>query len=350
MQTKYQYIAQEIREKIQTNEYKQNETIPSELQLTIDYQVSRHTVRQAIALLVNEGYLRKEKGSGTYVESPKQLDAPLPSKTIGVITTYVSDYIFPSIIRGIEQTLSEEGFSLLLSSTNNDYAQERKCLENMLTQNVKGIIIEPTKSNQYNPNLGLYSQIKNAGIPIVMINASYEELDVPVVALEDKAGGYLATELLIKKACKQLLLVTKIDDLQGKYRMKGFIKALEDYHLAFDQTNIFTYTTETKATITTDLVTRLNETTFDGIVCYNDEIAYALLNFLDEEYPEMIPHLKVIGYDDSSLSQLGQHPFSSVTHPKENLGMDAAHLLIDLIHEKAQYSRILYPPQIIDRT
>lgn len=67
-------------------------------------------------------------------------------KTIGVITTYISDYIFPSIIRGIESRLNEENYSLLLASTNNDVEQEKKALEMMLSFGVDGLIVEPTKA------------------------------------------------------------------------------------------------------------------------------------------------------------------------------------------------------------
>ena len=67
-------------------------------------------------------------------------------KTIGVITTYISDYIFPSIIRGIERRLNEDNYSLLLASTNNDVAQEKKALEMMLSYGVDGLIVEPTKA------------------------------------------------------------------------------------------------------------------------------------------------------------------------------------------------------------
>ncbi|WP_369673295.1 substrate-binding domain-containing protein, partial [Enterococcus faecium] len=96
--------------------------------------------------------------SGTYVDIKYKQENKAPSnnhKTIGVVTTYLSDYIFPSIIRGIEKTLREKGYSLLLTSTNNDFQQEKQCIEKMITQGVEGLIVEPTKSNQYNPNLAL---------------------------------------------------------------------------------------------------------------------------------------------------------------------------------------------------
>ncbi|RCK12582.1 GntR family transcriptional regulator [Bacillus licheniformis] len=66
------------------------------------FDVSRHTIRQAIGDLVHEGLLYREQGSGTYCSHRLQLSEKgrERNKMIGVITTYLSDYIFPSIIRG----------------------------------------------------------------------------------------------------------------------------------------------------------------------------------------------------------------------------------------------------------
>src|SRR5699024_632969 len=115
------------------------------------------------------------------------------SKTIGVITTYISDYIFPSIIRGIEQRLNEDNYSLLLASTNNDVKQEKKALEMMLSNGVKGLIVEPTKSNLYNPRIAYYLFFTVHHITCVMIHASYEDLNVLSLCLYDIQSCYLAT-------------------------------------------------------------------------------------------------------------------------------------------------------------
>ena len=154
MKPKYQIIFDDIRSKILSGEYTVFEKIPTEYALQKKYNVSRHTVRKAILDLSNAGYLRSEKGSGTYVINDYQTkNAKRSNKTIGIITTYISDYIFPSIIRGIEGKLKKSNYSLLLASTNNDVNQEKKALEMMLSYGVDGLIIEPTKSNLFNPNI-----------------------------------------------------------------------------------------------------------------------------------------------------------------------------------------------------
>lgn len=128
MKPKYQVILEDIKSNILSGTYSIGTRIPTESALQEMYKVSRQTVRKAILELANEGFLRSEKGSGTYVSNQfrSKTGGGSTKKTIGVITTYISDYIFPSIIRGIESRLNEDDYSLLLASTNNDVAQERK--------------------------------------------------------------------------------------------------------------------------------------------------------------------------------------------------------------------------------
>ncbi|GCF92658.1 GntR family transcriptional regulator [Enterococcus florum] len=349
--TKYQRIADEIKAKIISGEIGLHEAISPELQLQKDYDVSRHTVRQAIATLVNEGYLRKEKGSGTYVDDAykKRSANKNQQKTIGVITTYLSDYIFPSIIRGIEKGLSQQGYSLLLASTNNDYQQEKACLEKMIQFGVDGLIVEPTKSNQYNPNLALYVQLREQGIPMVMINAVYEELDAASLCVDDVKVGFLATEHLIRQQHENLLLVTKIDDLQGKYRMKGFIQACEQYDIQFAPEDIITYTTETRKQVPKMVKERLKAETITGLVCYNDQIASLLLDRLVEEGYQIPEALSIIGNDDSALSKVGAVKLTTLTHPKEQMGRDAAEWIVTTIETGKRQADILYEPQIVER-
>nr|MCX3330685.1 GntR family transcriptional regulator [Bacillus pacificus] len=135
-------------------------------------------------------------GGGTFVASRSSKSAIHSNKTIGVLTTYISDYIFPSIIRGIESYLSEKGYSMLLTSTNNQTENERRGLENLLSKNIDGLIVEPTKSAMQTPNIGYYLNLEKNGIPFAMMNASYAELAAPSFRVDDIKGGMMAAEHL----------------------------------------------------------------------------------------------------------------------------------------------------------
>lgn len=67
----YQVIENDIKKKINQKELVSGDLIPSENQLKDIYNVSRMTVRQALNNLVNDGYLYKHKGKGTFVSNRK---------------------------------------------------------------------------------------------------------------------------------------------------------------------------------------------------------------------------------------------------------------------------------------
>ncbi|MGG1397389.1 GntR family transcriptional regulator [Bacillus salipaludis] len=353
MKTKYQIIIDEIKSKILSGDYKLDEKIPTESDLQETYNVSRHTVRKAILELANEGFLRSEKGSGTYVSNKYQSKSGGNStnKTIGVITTYISDYIFPSIIRGIERRLKEDNYSLLLASTNNDVEQEKKALEMMLSYGVDGLIIEPTKSNLYNPNIAYYLSFKEQDVPFIMINAYYEELEVPFLCLDDVQSSYLATKELISMGHTQIGLISKTDDLQGKFRMKGYIKALGEAKLRFQPEQVLSYTTETKPDLSNNLKKFLieNRDVLTAMVCYNDEVGLEVANVcrqLDISVPEK---LSIIGQDNSYIAKNANIKLTTLTHPQEQMGRDAADWVIKKLQGKKDLpNENYYQPELVE--
>jgi len=66
----YLQIAQQLRNSIQADAYVVGDRLPPESQLSQQFSVNRHTIRQAIAQLKQDGLLRSERGSGTFVAAP----------------------------------------------------------------------------------------------------------------------------------------------------------------------------------------------------------------------------------------------------------------------------------------
>lgn len=353
MKPKYQLIIDDIKSYILSGTYKAGEKIPSEHVLQESYNVSRQTVRKAILELSNEGFLRSERGSGTYVSSQyrSRTGAKTINKTIGVITTYISDYIFPSIIRGIESRLNEDNYSLLLASTNNDISQEKKALEMMLSYGVDGLIIEPTRSNVYNPNIAYYLSFKEQEVPFAMINAYYEELEVPFFCLDDVQSSYLATRELIAKGHTQIGIIAKMDDLQGKFRMKGFIKALGEAKLRFQQEHVLSFDTSTKSDLSANLEVYLNDNRDEltALVCYNDEVGLEVVHVCRELGISIPDELSIIGQDNSYFAKNANIKLTTLTHPQEQMGRDAADWVIKNLQGKKDLpTNTYYQPILIE--
>src|SRR5690625_1989983 len=105
MKTKYSIIIQAIKSKILDGTFQPHQKISSEYELMKEFNVSRHTVRLAVGELVNQGWLYRQQGSGTYCadRSKEDINKSISNqKNIAIITTYITYYILPSIIRDAE--------------------------------------------------------------------------------------------------------------------------------------------------------------------------------------------------------------------------------------------------------
>lgn len=360
MKTKKSIVKESIKSKIIEGIYVPNQKIHSESQLMKQFGVSRHTVRLAIGELAAEGWLYREQGSGTFCADRSAYTDQSTSRlenNIAIITTYISDYIFPSIIRGAEARLSEEGYQVSIFSTNNDSNIEKTILEKILSQNFDGVIVEPTRSTFSNPNIGYYLELERLSIPYIMINAFYEELEPVSIVMDDEAGGFLQTDHLIKNGHKKILGFFKTDDIQGKRRMKGFLKAFRKNNLPIIPDCLITYSTEEKDTKPAQELERiLSKQEATGIVCYNDELAMKLIQVLRQMKKRIPEDISIVGYDDSILAQVSEVKLTTISHPKSKMGEDAALKIINLINSKQNKTdshhahSITYNPELIIRS
>ncbi|MED4719151.1 GntR family transcriptional regulator [Bacillus atrophaeus] len=353
MLPKYVQVKEEICSWINQGKILPDQKLPTESELMQQFGVSRHTIRKAIGDLVSQGLLYSVQGGGTFVVSRSSKSAIHSNKTIGVLTTYISDYIFPSIIRGIESYLSEKGYSMLLTSTNNQTENERRGLENLLSKNIDGLIVEPTKSAMQTPNIGYYLNLEKNGIPFAMMNASYAELAAPSFRVDDIKGGMMAADHLFSLGHTQIMGIFKADDTQGVKRMNGYIQAHRDRQLFPSPDMIVTFTTEEKELILLEKVKHIlerNSSRPTAILCYNDEIALKVINTIRGIGLKVPDDISIVGYDDSHFAQISEVKLTSVKHPKSAMGKAAAKYVIDCLeHKKPKQDDVIFEPELIIR-
>ncbi|MFV0556136.1 MAG: GntR family transcriptional regulator [Lactovum sp.] len=73
--TKYEIIADNLRQKIRTGEFEKNSALPFEYELCKHYNCSKQTMKKALELLVFEGLIYRQRGKGTFVKSTFELDS-----------------------------------------------------------------------------------------------------------------------------------------------------------------------------------------------------------------------------------------------------------------------------------
>nr|WP_319487465.1 GntR family transcriptional regulator [uncultured Caproiciproducens sp.] len=346
---KYIALVNWIKNQIEENELKYGERLYSENELSSMFSISRQTVRQAINVLVQEKFVESRQGSGTYI-TYNTLVKHEPSMTIGVITTYVGAYIFPNIIRGIENVLTEHGYSMQLTFTHNKVQNEKKVLCSMLEKGVDGMIVEPTQSGLPNPNIEIYNEIARQRIPVLFINSFYPGIKIPHVALNDHMAGLLATKYLIDAGHKRIGGIFKSDDNQGHLRYAGYLEALLQAGFEICDENVLWYSTEDFADLSLDtkrILRRIKDCT--AVVCYNDEVAMNLVSMLKANDIKVPDQISLISIDNSDLASLCEVPLTSVAHPMDLLGETAARNILELIDNRLFKATVDFEPKVIER-
>lgn len=352
---KYFDLMEDLRKQILDGEIKPGEKLPSENELSGQYHVSRQTVRKALQILQNEGYIYAEHGRGTFCS--EMMRHTRKSNNIAVVTTYLSDYIFPRVIQGIDQVLTENGYSILLKNTRNSRSMEAKCLEELLKKDIDGLIIEPSKSQIFCKHINLYAMLDQYEIPYIFIQGSYAQMkDKPYILMDDCRGGFLVTDYLISLGHRDIVGVFKADDTQGQERHKGYVQALQKAGIPYDPDKVVWFYTEDRKSHPYGKMKQMAQSRdklyFDAVVCYNDQIALEIMRALEEEGLRCPEDVSVTGYDDSYLAATCKVPLTTVAHPQEKLGEMAAKLLLELLKDRnlePERTHILIEPELVIR-
>ena len=345
MPPKYKIIADTLKNEIMNDVYNDKMLLPTEQILCERFKASRQTIRQALSILVSDGLIERRQGSGSHIcglssSNTKSL------KVIAVVTTYISDYIFPSILREIENVLSANGCTPLLFATQNQVSNERKILKNLLSlDNLDGILVEGTKSGLPNPNIDLYKKLIKKQIPIVFLHSNYPELSECYSVLDDNySGGQILVNYLYNKGHRKIAGIFKNDDIQGHKRYAGYTDTLRDLDLVFDDNQVFWYNTEFKNKLISDntgiesIISILNDCT--AVICYNDEIASRLINHLIKKGVKIPQDISVVSFDNSHYSELSIPRITSLSHGIYNVGRMASKIMVKLINHKKTMSQL----------
>ncbi len=95
------------------------------------------------------------------------------------------------------------------------------------------------------------------------------------------------------------------------------------------------------------LFERLSDCT--AVVCYNDQVAYQLIELALKRGISIPENLSVVGIDDSYLTNVSRVPLTSFPHPKEELGRKAAENLVKMIEEPGFDGNYLFDSEPVIR-
>lgn len=346
MSARYIQIADVLRAKAIHMLRKGEKRLPTESEIATRFAVSRQTVRNALELLEEEGLIERIQGSGSYIKEIVRKSSD--SDQIAIITTFIDDYIFPSILHDAQHIFSSNGYTILLYATGNSVRRESEILRSLLQQDVRAIIIEGSKTSLPTPNAFLFEEFRKKDIPVLFFHGTYMNLEGYPYAIDDnEGGGRLLADYLISKGHRNIGGIFKSDDMQGPLRYSGVVAALAERNMSFSDTSFCWYETE----IRKDLLESENTSFIErcirdrlrdcsAIVCYNDEIAYTLIRNLISKGIDVPSEIAVVSFDNSLYSRIEPIPITSLGHV-QRMGEVISGMMLDVLSGKEAESRKL---------
>ncbi len=276
--------------------------------------------------------------------------------TIGVVLTGISSSYYARILEGIEMAATEAGYSILLSSSQDDSAKERRHIELLLEQRVDGIIIAPTDPEGAR---SYYEQLLAEGVRLVLLGRYIPGLAVSSVETNNWLGGYIAGAHLRELGRKQVGIVTTIaPKRQYSYvteRIQGCMSALAEAGV------------KAPVIIGQDIqgVRSLPEFGYDamrqfvqmggivdGVFAINDDLAYGVIGALLDVGLRIPEDVAVVGFNDESMSAFYRPSVSTVRSPLHQIGAEAVRMVVALIERGTpaeSVKRVLIEPVLVVR-
>lgn len=360
---KYLQVRDALIEQFRHAQYIPGQKLPTEYQLTTSLNVSRTTIRQALEMLEQDGIIEKKRGSGTFYVGHTQLNPRRDATTglIGIMNFFFMDYIYPEIIRGIEDTTAARGYSLVLANGKLSREREVDSVYRLLDQGIKGLILEPSRNFQLDPEHPIYKLIQSLTIPVVTTHWGVSNASFSSVSLDDIRAGYDATKYLLDHGHTKIAIVYKRDVQAGCDRFEGYKQALFEAGVETIPWWIQTFDTNDESTdirqgyLTTQRVIQASQEQTDhqptAIFYFNDHTAQQGYMAFQEANWNVPRDISVIGFDNYHASRVMYPPLTTFDHPKYQLGKWAANILLEKIEEQEESLpiKMLFEPKIVER-
>ncbi|GBF72505.1 GntR family transcriptional regulator [Paenibacillus sp. 598K] len=364
----YSQIRDYILANIQQLHWQADDQLPTEQELAEKFNVSRFTVKKAMAELVKEGLVYRIQGKGSFISQvvgEEHRSSPVQATEAGVstmklivlLTPHIQSSLSASILTGAEYYLAEQGYQLIVRSTRNEQELERRLLVDSVRMGVRGVMIFPVDGETYNEEILRLTLNK---FPVVVIDRYLRGVETNCVCSDNIGGAYEAVSHLIELGHRNIAFVVVHDrnTTSLEERIAGYERALSAKQYPFgprltcfesedpeltpehraqqgDQLERMTLRIQAFLEQNPTVTAVFAATTYSGLATLQAAANLGL------RVPEQ---LSVVLCDDFEHSGLSRIPPTCVVQQESELGIEAARLLLSIIDNPLQERKKLTLP------
>jgi LacI family transcriptional regulator len=271
--------------------------------------------------------------------------------TIGLVVPDLLHPFFAQIAKELSAEVRKKGYSLFISSSDEDPALEQQEIAQLVARRVDVLVIA---SSQW--TVEGFRRIEEENIPYILLDRQFAGFESNFVGVDDRAVGLLATRHLIEQGCRRIAHVRGPEISTAVGRLEGYRQALAGAQMTPLPGHIVSIGTSGdhrgerggyEATV--KLLSSPQRP--DGIFCFNDPVALGAMRALLDAGLRIPEDVAVVGCGNLSYSDFLRVPLSSVDQGSKKIGKAAAAMALKLAHNKTarRPKKELIPPHLVVR-
>lgn len=260
------------------------------------------------------------------------------SMTVGVVIPYFTRIYDMSIVKGINNVITQNSYYSFIMDTDNNPEKEIQVLDFLYNKKVDGLIIFPSTLDS-----DIYSRFEENDIPIVFIDQKIDSIKSSSVIADNINAVYQAVEHLIKNGHKNISIICGPKDLfTAKERLIGYERAMEDYGLPVnnDYIKYGDYSMTKGYEKMLELIDTKDRPT--SVIVTNYDMTKGAILAFNERNISIPEDLSIIGFDDYDLTQLYKPKLTMIMQPMLEMGEKSAHILLNLMKGNEEYVNKVY--------
>ena len=279
--------------------------------------------------------VRKAAAKLGYVPNPNARGLKTSrSNLLGVVVPDLTNPLFPPIIRGIDDTVAERGFSAVIVNTDTDLDREEQQVRALRARQVDGLLVCTAMLDH-----PLFQRLHDEKFPLVFLVRTMADPGLSSVTGDDSAGIAMAVNHLVQLGHRRIAHVAgPQDNSAGVRRRRAYEMALRDHDLPVDQ-NLIVIADQFQETGGAVAAGRLLDSGADctAVVAGNDLLALGVYDALAARGLRCPQDMSVTGFNDMPFLDKISPPLTSVNVPRYEIGVQGARLMLEALTTPKTY-------------
>lgn len=265
-------------------------------------------------------------------------------RIIGIIVPDLVTHFYSSIISGINDVARQNGYSVIITSSYEQYEQELHCVEDLVNMRVEGIL---ACLSQETIDYSHFLSLSDMDIPLVFFDRVCMPNTIPSVVADNMESALVATKHLLQTGSKRVAFLGGSDHLEiVRQRKAGYLAALAELGIPVEEELMIcekmTYSEGCEG------CSRLLSLPVppDAILAMNDTLAFAAMKEIKKHGLRIPSDISLIGYTDELHSNYVEPALTAVTHQTYKMGEECCSLLLKQIKKREKPRQIVVPTHL----